>query len=43
VVATHGRAIWVLDNLAPLRALGMSSWIDEEGNAGGMLLRLSTE
>lgn len=33
----------VLDNLAPLRALGMSSWIDEEGNAGGMLLRLSTE
>ncbi|MGH3364418.1 MAG: DUF3352 domain-containing protein [Nocardioidaceae bacterium] len=33
----------VLDNLAPLRALGMSSWVDEEGNAGGMLLRLSTE
>lgn len=32
----------VLDNLAPLRALGASSWVDEEGNAGG-LLRLSTE
>lgn len=33
----------VLDNLAPLRALGVSSWIEEEGNAGGVLLRLSTE
>jgi hypothetical protein len=32
----------VRENLAPLRALGMSSWVEDDGSQGG-LLRLSTD
>ncbi|HLN76473.1 MAG TPA: DUF3352 domain-containing protein [Nocardioidaceae bacterium] len=33
----------VLDNIRPLRALGMSSWVEGDGDYAGMRLRLSTD
>ena len=32
----------VLDNIAPLRALGLSSWVEDD-NSAGLLLRISTD